>query len=182
MSLPRWVPFALLGAVLLVAAAGLLFSTFMMYDDEGYVLYSLQAFADVGGLYEKVYSQYGPFFFIFHEALHRVGFEFTNNGARLLTLFNWLATSGLCGAITWRLTRSTAATIFAIGGVFLHLWTLISEPSHPGGFIVFCLALVGWLGTRWSHQPRRVAVAAGIIGAALFLTKINVGVFLLAGA
>jgi hypothetical protein len=126
MTLPRWMPLALLGAIVSVAAVGLLCSTFMMYDDEGYVLFSLQAFVDGGGLYERVYSQYGPFFYLFHQVLHAVGLEFTNDGARILTLFNWLAASGLCGAIAWRLTRSTAATAFAIGGVFLHLWTLIN--------------------------------------------------------
>ncbi len=38
----RWVPVALLGAIVAVAAVALLFSTFMMYDDEGYVLFSLK--------------------------------------------------------------------------------------------------------------------------------------------
>lgn len=62
MSRLRWAPLALLGAILVVAGATQLFSTFMVYDDEGYVLFSLKTFAEGGGLYERVYSQYGPFF------------------------------------------------------------------------------------------------------------------------
>ena len=50
MSRLRWVPLALLGAIITVAAAALLFSTFMMYDDEGYVLFSLKTFTELGGL------------------------------------------------------------------------------------------------------------------------------------
>ena len=182
MSLPRWVPVALLGAILAVAAAGLLFSTFMVYDDEGYVLFSLKTFAEGGGLYERVYSQYGPFFFLFNQALHFIGFDFTNNAARLMAMVCWLGATGFSGALVWRLTRSTAATMFTLGGVFLHLWPMISEPSHPGGFIVLTTAATAWLGVRWLAQPRKLALAVGLLGAALLLTKINVGVFLFAGA
>jgi hypothetical protein len=182
MSLPRWLPIALLGAILAVAGGSLLFSTFMIYDDEGYVLFSLQEFTRGGGLYERIYSQYGPFFFLFNQGLHFAGLEFTNTGGRLITLIYWLATTGFCGALVWRTTRSVAATVFTLSGVFIHLWPMISEPSHPGGFIVFATAAMAWCGVQWSEQPRRLAVAVGLIGAALLLTKINVGVFLIAGA
>ena len=182
MSRLRWVPVALLGAIVAVAAVALLFSTFMMYDDEGYVLFSLKTFTEIGGLYERVFSQYGPFFFLFNQLLHLGGFEFTNTGGRFLTLVCWLGASGLCASVVWRLTRSTAATVFTLGGVFLHLWPMISEPSHPGGLIVLVTALVAWWGVRWIDQPRKLAAAVGVAGAALLLTKINVGVFLFAGA
>src|SRR4051812_18072615 len=90
----------LFGAVLAIAAGSLLFTTFMVYDDEGYVLFSLQNFTRHGGLYEQVYSQYGPFFFLFNQVLHLggLGLDFTNTTARVLTGFYWLATTGLCGA------------------------------------------------------------------------------------
>jgi len=78
MSRLRWAPLALLGAILVVAGATQLFSTFMVYDDEGYVLFSLKTFAEGGGLYERVYSQYGPFFFLLNQGLHFAGLQFTN--------------------------------------------------------------------------------------------------------
>ncbi len=182
MSRLRWLPIALLGAILAVAGASLLFSTFMMYDDEGYVLFSLQEFFHGGGLYERVYSQYGPFFFLFNQALHLAGLEFTNIGGRLLTLVCWLGAAGFSAAAVWRMSRSTTATVFTLGGVFLHLWPMVSEPSHPGGLIVLITAAVAWAGVHWIARPRRLAIAAGIAGAALLLTKINVGIFLFAGA
>ncbi len=178
----RWLPLALLSALVTVAAGSLLFSTFMMYDDEGYVLFSLKTFTEIGGLYERVFSQYGPFFFLFNQLLHLAGFEFTNTGGRLLTLVCWLGSCGLCASLVWRLTRSHVATVATLGGVFLHLWPMVSEPSHPGGFIALVTALVAWCGVRWIDQPRRLAATVGLAGAALLLTKINVGVFLFAGA
>jgi hypothetical protein len=182
MRLPAWVPIALVSLLAAVTAATLLFTTFMLYDDEGYVLYSLQTFVQEGGLYDRVFSQYGPFFYLFNQALHLVGWEFTNSGGRLMALVCWLTAAGTGGAIVWRLTRSAAATTFAIGGTCLHLWTMTSEPAHPGNFVVFVVALAAWLGVRWSDRPRRVAIVAGAAGAALCLTKVNVGVFLFAGA
>lgn len=178
----RWLPFVFLAAIVGVAAGTLLFSTFMIYDDEGYVLFSLKNFAETGGLYERVYSQYGPFFYVFNQMLHFAGLQFTNTDGRLLTFACWLGAAGLCAALVWRTTRSHAATTFTLGGVYLHLWTMTSEPSHPGGLIVLLTALAAWCGVRWSDQPGKLAAAVGALGAALVLTKINVGVFLLAGA
>ena len=178
----HWLPLVLLAAVIGLAASSLLFSTFMIYDDEGYVLLSLKTFTEGGGLYERVYSQYGPFFFLFNQILHLAGLQFTNTDGRLLTLVYWLGAAGLCASLVWRVTRSHVTTVFALGGVYLHLWPMTSEPSHPGGFIVFVTALAAWLGVRWSAEPRKFAVAVGGLGAALVLTKINVGVLFFAGA
>ncbi|MSU24618.1 MAG: hypothetical protein EXS32_12455 [Opitutus sp.] len=176
----RWLPLLLLAAVIGLAASSLLFSTFMIYDDEGYVLLSLKTFTEGGGLYERVYSQYGPFFFLFNQGLHLAGLQFTNTDGRLLTLVYWLGAAGLCASLVWRVTRSHVTTVFTLGGTYLHLWPMTSEPSHPGGFIVFFTALAAWLGVRWSAAPRKFALAMGAIGAALMLTKINVGVLFFA--
>ncbi len=182
MSRLRWLPVAFVGALIALGAITLSFSTFMIYDDEGYVLFSLKTFAEGGGLYSRVYSQYGPFFFLFNQALHFVGLQFTNTDGRIVALVCWLGAIGLCGAMVWRFTRSPVATCFVMGGVWLHLWEMISEPSHPGGLIVLVTALAAWLGARWSGQSRKLAAAVGLAAAALLLTKINVGVFLFAAA
>lgn len=181
-GLLRWLPLAVLAAVVGVAVATLLFSTFMIYDDEGYVLFSLRNFAEAGGLYERVYSQYGPFFFVFHQVLHFAGLQFSNTDGRLLTLVCWLGAAALGSALVWRATRSPVAATFAFGGVYLHLWPMTSEPSHPGGFIVLVTAIVAWFGVRWAEQPGKLAATLGAAGAALILTKINVGVFLVTAA
>lgn len=176
-----WLLLAALFALLAGVGACLVFSSFMVYDDEGYVLFSLKNFAEHGGLYDRVYSQYGPFFFAFHKLLHAVGLDFTNLTARLLALGWWLGSVALCATLVWRVTRSLAATVFTAGAVFLRLIQMVNEPSHPGGLITLAVSLVALAGIAWPERPRRTALVIGAMVAALVLTKINVGVFLLAG-
>src|SRR5262245_39746252 len=45
------------------------FTFFAEYDDEGYVLISLKLFREGRALYNAVYSQYGPFYYEFMDAL-----------------------------------------------------------------------------------------------------------------
>jgi len=172
-------------ALLAVAAYWLLFTTLMAYDDEGYVLVSLKNYSAHGGLYAKVYSQYGPFLYLLHDAGHRLlGYEFTNTTGRLITLLCWLFTAGASARLVWRQTRSIAWAAFTLGLVFFHLWLMVSEPMHPGGLIAALVALGAWLGALLIERRAMgaLAVTAGLVGATLLLTKINVGVFFLAAA
>lgn len=179
------VAFATLAGALGLVAAWLLFTTYRTYDDEGYVLFSLANYSRDGGLYTHVYSQYGPFFFLVADLTHRVlGFEFTNTAGRVITLFHWLGAAMLCGHLVWRQTRSAGWSLFALAATFCHLWQMTSEPMHPGGFIVFCVALGAWAGAGFAARDssRGLALTCGLIGAALVLTKINVGALFIAGA
>ncbi len=178
--------------LLLAATAGLaftaywlLFTTLMAYDDEGYVLVSLKNYSAHGGLYAQVYSQYGPFFYFLHDAGHRLlGYEFTNTTGRLITLLCWLFAAGTAAHLVWRQTRAIALTGFTLGLTFFHLHLMMSEPGHPGGLIVVLVATGAWLGVAQIQRGalRALAVTTGLVGAALLLTKINVGVFFLAAA
>ena len=177
-----WTALAGLAVALALAGFWLLFSTFLIYDDEGYVLLSLQNFSRHGGLYDRVYSQYGPFIYLLYDVLHRVlGFAFTNTTGRWITLVNWLGTAAVCAALVARQTRSALWAAFTLAGTFTYLWVMINEPVHPGGLLALLVALGAWLGAEaWAAgRPERFAVIAALIGAALALTKINVGVFFL---
>jgi hypothetical protein len=182
----RWVRPAGVTAVigaLAIAAYWLLFTAFMLYDDEGYVLVSLRDFSTHGGLYDRVYTQYGPFPYLLYDALHRLlGFEFTNTSGRWITAVTWLGTCGLSAALVARVTRSASWTAFTFAGVFAYLWVMINEPVHPGGLIALLVAAAAWFGAGAAERrhPVTFAVAQATITAALLLTKINVGAFLLA--
>lgn len=172
-------------ALLAVPAYWLLFTTLMAYDDEGYVLISLKNYSAHGGLYSEVFSQYGPFFYFLHDLGHRIlGYEFTNASGRLITLLCWLFTAGTGAQLVWRLTRSLALSGFTLGLTFFYLHLMVSEPSHPGGLIAVLVATGAWLGAGQIQRRalRALAVTAGLVGAALLLTKINVGVFFLVAA
>ena len=172
-------------AALSYAAARLMFSAFMFYDDEGYVLVSLRNFAEHGGLYRDVYSQYGPFPFVVYYVLHLLGLPFTHIAGRLVTLAAWIGTALACAAVARQATRSLPAALAVLAGTFAYLWIMVSEPSHPGSLIAATVAVAGALGYRWLVQGRVApwALLTGAAAAALALTKVNVGGFvILAGS
>ena len=172
--------------VLVVATAALagvatlwLFSTYMLYDDEGYVLLSLRNFAEHGHLYGDVYSQYGPLPFALYYLLHLCGMPLTHVAGRTLVVLAWSGSATLAAWAVWRVTRSTAIMLAVLVAVYVYLWIMVSEPSHPGGMIAFITAVMAALGCRLLVAGRWSAWAAlaGAGCAALLLTKINIGVF-----
>lgn len=172
-------------AALAVCGYWLLFTQYMVYDDEGYVLWSLLSYFAEGGLYTTVYSQYGPFLYAFYDALHRLlHLDFDNTTGRWLTLFYWTGCSALAAAFTWQQTRRFIAAIGAAVFTFGALLVMINEPIHPGGLLAF-LAAVGAVGGAWLIERGRTsafAMLTGGIGATMLLTKINVGAFFLIAA
>ena len=62
----RWIrplAFAAVSAFLTIAGYFRIFNWFAPWDDEGYMLVSLDAFHRGGRLYDEVYTSYGPFYF-----------------------------------------------------------------------------------------------------------------------
>lgn len=183
--LPRTLLLTAVAGLLAACGYWLMFTQFMVYDDEGYVLSSLRDYFAHGGLYTRVYSQYGPFLYVLYHALHAgLGLAFDNATGRLVTLFYWCAASGLAGVFVWRQTRSTIATAAAGVLTFGALLIMINEPIHPGGLLAFLSAL-GAVGGAWAIERghhRFFAALAGAIAAAMLLTKVNVGAFFLIAA
>ncbi|HEX2854935.1 MAG TPA: hypothetical protein VHO24_17000 [Opitutaceae bacterium] len=171
--------FVALAGLLTLAAGMMMFSTFMLYDDEGYVLLSLLNFAEHGHLYGGVYTQYGPFPFVFYAVIHALGIPLTHTTGRILTILAWSGTGIACATLAWHGTRSHAARLAVIASVFIYLWIMVSEPTHPGGLIAVITAVLGWWGHRCISQDRTTGWAwlVGAGTAALLLTKINIGVF-----
>lgn len=170
---------AVVAAGFVVTAAFVMFSAFMYYDDEGYVLLSLRNYAQHGGLYRDVYTQYGPFPFVVYHAIQATGLTLTHTAGRLITLAAWAGTAMAGATLAADATRRTLPRLAALAGIFVYLWVMASEPTHPGGMTVFLTALLAVLGNRLLQAGRSGAwgALAGGIVAALFLTKINIGVF-----
>ena len=173
------------GVVLAVIGRWLLFTTFMIYDDEGYVLYSLRNYVAHGDLYARVYSQYGPFFYNLYDTLQRVlPLEYDNVSGRWITLVNWLAAAGAGSLLAWRYSRSSVYALFTLGMTFFCLWVMQSEPMHPGSLLTALVAIGAVVGAIAIEREKPVAfaVSGALVSVALFLTKINVGVFFLVAA
>jgi hypothetical protein len=172
--------FVVLGGLLVGMGLSLLFSTFMLYDDEGYVLITLRDFSLHGGLYDQIFSQYGPAFYLIYDALHRlIGFEWSNTVGRLITLVNWSGTAVFCTLLVMRSRVSWALGLFVMADVFIYQWIMINEPMHPGSTITVLVAGTAWLGWELLHagRIRSFAITVGLAGAVLGLIKINIGAF-----
>lgn len=178
-------PFVALAAGLAVTGYWLIQTAFMVYDDEGYVLWSLRMYGENGSLYERVFSQYGPLFYAYYDALRRIlGLTLDHDTGRLLTLGYWLLISLTSGLLTAALARSRLAAASAAALTFVGLAAMIREPIHPGGLIAG-IAMAGAALGAWAllrERPAAFALATGLAGTALALIKINVGAFFLIAA
>ncbi len=175
---------SVLGAVLLVTAYLLVNTTFMFYDDEGYVLSTLRAFLAGHRLYDEVFTQYGPWPYVYHQILTAItGSPLTHMFGRGLTAVHWVGCALACGVIAQQLTGRVRTAVAAAIIAFGLLWQMSSEPSHPGSMISLLVALAGVLVVRWpaTRRPVHIGLGLGLLGAALFLTKINVGLLLVTG-
>ena len=79
--------YATFAAALAVVGWLLLNTSFLLHDDEGYVLLSLRSYSEHGRLYDLVFTQYGPVPFLYHDLIHRcLDLPITNTLGRALTL------------------------------------------------------------------------------------------------
>lgn len=153
------------------------FGGWNFYDDEGAMLITLRSFAERGGLYTDTYANYGPFpFALWWCVLRPFGFAYDNLfvgrllALALLVVASWLTYDGLRvrAGVVW-----SAIVAFAVAAT---LTLNFSEPFHPGALIGAMLALAFWAQTRITNPKIRLAIEGGVC-AALFFTKINLGVF-----
>jgi hypothetical protein len=151
-------------------------------SDEAYLLASLRGWVERGDLYDRVYSQYGPFYYVVFGVPSRVlGATWTVDAGRVTNLFLWVSSAFLLGLAAWRLTGRLAFGIAAQVLVFSLLHTLVDEPMHPGALLCLLLAcLVTNVSVIRPYAPRTSDAITGGLLAALTLTKVNVGLFVIA--
>jgi hypothetical protein len=174
--------YALVAIAAAIAAYMAIFTQFARYDDEGTLLVTLKAFAHGSPLYRDVYSPYGPFYYeLFGGLFALTGHAVTTDASRSVVIVLWVGTSLLIGLATQKLTGRLALGVAGMIVSFSVLYALIAEPMHPQGLCVLLLAAFTLLVV--SGPTRRVGLAGAIAGAlvaALILTKINLGAYLLA--
>ena len=185
-SRPAGVGLAALGVLLVLAWTGhrLAFSQFQSYDDEGYLLITVKQFLRGIALYDDVYTQYGPAYYLWQQLLHGiVGIPVTHDATRVVTLIVWLTCSVLAGIPVWLLTRRLLLTAIGTAAAFFHLTQLTFEPGHPQelcllGVMAAIAILMGRFVLR-GNLSIPAAMAVGALVAIITLTKVNVGGFLM---
>jgi hypothetical protein len=172
-------------ALLLITATLIINTSFMLYDDEGYVLLSYREFIAGKRLYDDIFTQYGPFPYVYHGIVSlALPSPLTHMQGRGLTAFHWVGSALLAGGLVFRLTRSTLSGLLGCLVTFGLLWQMNSEPAHPGSLICLILASYAYVSvTAFQAQHwRLLAIATGTTASLLVLTKINVGALFIAGA
>jgi len=148
---------------------------FADYDDEGYILLSFRHYFAGEQLYTRVASDYGPFSFFAEKALFEVlRLPVNHDAGRLVTLICWMMAAVLAGYFTYQFSKNTIlATASGLATMLLGK-VLANEPGHPQQLILPILILACCA----SMSRRRMSLLLlGVLGALLFFTKINVGVF-----
>ncbi|HEY0317539.1 MAG TPA: hypothetical protein VGC49_04515 [Solirubrobacterales bacterium] len=183
----RWRPWCYgLGLTMLTAALGviayrLMFSTYDVPDDVGYVLMSMKKFDQGESLYSDVYSQYGPGVFVLvGGALRIFGIGLTVETALFTNLFLWLGSVLFIGLALLRFTGRFLVAATGLVLAFVILKVAVNEPLHPGASIAFLLAalllaavyLIPW-------RPRAGMATLGLLAGGLISLKVNVGLFAL---
>lgn len=173
--------FALVTLVTVLIAHPAMFGSFPHYDDEGYMLLALKSFIKHGSLYDKVFSQYGPFYYEAWGGLFSLfGVTVTHDSGRTATLVAWVASGLGMGLTVAYMTRSAVLGLATQMSVFSALWVMANEPMHPGGIICLLLTAIVAISCFLGRRPAVVATAAlGGAVAALLLVKVNVGGFAL---
>jgi hypothetical protein len=149
--------------------------------DEAYLLVSLRSFVDGGTLYADVFTQYGPFYYLFFGGLFEAsGRLISLDAGRALTVLVWVVSALLLGLAAHRLTGrwllglATQLVAFNIG------FALAPAPMHPVGITALLLAVIAVvLAFVVPQRPALGLALMGALGACLALVKINVGGFVL---
>jgi hypothetical protein len=174
-----------LGLFLSVAFIPQLFSYVLPYDDEGYFLVTIRQFLHHGSLYvHTLGTSYGPFYWSFIGLIYRLtGHNPTPDSGRLLVLAFTTLSSGMFAAAVWRVTRSLLISILCQVTTFCGLILVAGkEPISPGSTIVLLLSILVYALASYSVKQRNsLLVIAGVATGALTMTKVNIGIFAVAG-
>jgi len=173
-----WVWLSCASILLLVALAYAFYTTFSqtLGLDEGYLMITVQSFLEGHPLYDVVFTQYGPVYYVYEWLLHRaLSIPLTHDATRWLCIIHWLSAAALLGVVGRMMTRSLVAGLFAFSQGVIHLAHLGREPGHPQEIIALLLALGIVAANR--IDKRAGLPALGALAALLLFIKPNVGIF-----
>lgn len=154
-----------------------LFSQFRIYDDSGHLSVSLTEFMHGRTLYDDLYSQYGPLYFLLFGGLFSLpAVDLTTDSVRIVALLFWIASAVGLGLITERFTGARRMGLLCSLTAVAGFAFLAPEPMHPLGIttflVVLILAAIAWAPERW--HGRGPLILGALIGA-LAMIKINMG-------
>jgi hypothetical protein len=182
---PVGLVFGGMGLFLAVAFFPQLFNTVATFDDEGFFLVTVRQFLHHGSLYvHTLGTSYGPFYWSFIGLIYRLTDQNpTLVSGRLVVLAFTTLSSGIFAAAVWRVTRNLLFSTLCQVATFCSLILVAgAEPISPGSTIVLLLSILVYALASFAVEQRNsLLVIAGMATGALTMTKINIGIFAVAG-
>ena len=146
-------------------------------DDEGYLMISVRGFLEGHPLYDSVFTQYGPVYYLYEWLLRSLtALPMTHDATRMLCIFHWLLAAAALAVAGGLICRSVLAGIFVFMQAVVHLTMIGNEPGHPQELVAVLLAFSLLAATALSPRMRTLKILAVMAGA-LFFIKVNVGAF-----
>lgn len=177
--------------LLALAATGVAYTRFFMFsffpgwDDEGYMMLTVQQMLSGQPLYADASVPYGPFYYLTRWFLHGLcGVPVDHDSFRATALFEWNASAAIFALAAWRFCKRSAFAIALVACCFvagiIHLQAIAGGPGHPQAMLVLVLSIALLIGSSFSFRRAGLhAFALGCCCAATLFLKINVGVFFL---
>ena len=152
---------------------------FTYTDDEGFMLMTLRQYVSGLPLYDKAYTEYGPFYYVLLGNVFTLA-GISHDAIRLTTVVFWLVVAAGWATCVWLWSRSLGWTLAAFLTTANILGLLRYEPGHPQSLVLVLYAATFVAANFYSTAPLLAFTVIGAVSAAMLLTKINVGVFLVA--
>ena len=126
---------------------------FQRYDDEGYLMISVSQFLDGKRLYDDVFTQYGPFYYLSHAPFYsRAIAGLSHDSVWFGAVLVWVATAAACSLLARRVGGEAAGAVAAFVLTMVALKATANEPGHPQG-ICGLLTILALLATTSSPRP-----------------------------
>ena len=160
-------------------------SSLQPFDDEGFFLSAMRSFAAGKQPYQDYFTLYGPVYQVYSWLVFTIfNLRYDSAGIRTASLLAALLSTGLLSAALFKLTRRPVLTTAATVLIAHCLLDFGSIPGHPNECIIFLLssAIFFIQPDRLPDKSLKLAGLFGLLGAAIFLCKFNVGIFIFAAA
>jgi hypothetical protein len=172
-----------LAAIAALSAAGAyyqIFSTFALYDDEGYLMLSIRHVLDGHRLYDEVQAfAYGPLYYRIGWLIHGpLGVPLTHDAVRITATVYRLLAATLAAGVTFAMTRRATLSGLTLLLATMHLNIVCNEPGHPQEIAAVVLMAIPLVAVGVGARASLRAVAClGLLVATMAMLKINLGVF-----
>ena len=171
---------AILGLLVAIQAYFTMLTGFTTYDDEGTLMLTVKQYLSGMRIYDEVFSVYGPIYYFYNAFIRRItSTPVTHDITRMSSIIPWVLCSVLSGWIVLRLTRSVVFAAVALTVVSMTVGFFRVEPGHPQELtLLLLIALAACpLWARIKASRNTLMFTLGLLGGALLLIKINIGIY-----